>query len=229
MAAMSKGSSDTDQRTVLTIVRHGQSMGNDELRFGGHAPTALSEHGLRQARVTGEALARGEPPTTLVSSDLPRAWRTAEEVSRATDATPVPEPGLRERCLGELDGMRFDAVAERYPERWKRLRAQDPTFRPPGGGETIDEVYERVSATIDRLASEHRGGHVVAVSHALAIFHVFAHICGLGSPSQGLQVFMLVDNCSLSTFVLRRGRWRIMAINDCAHLGELTTREPYPA
>lgn len=229
MGAMSNGSSQSDQRTVLTVVRHGQSTGNDELRFGGHEPTPLSDHGILQAQATAAALANGEPPTALYSSDLPRAYETAEAIARALGCPAVAEPGLRERGLGELDGMRFRDVDAKFPERWRRLRAQDPTFRPPGGGETIDEVYERVSATVERMVTEHRGGHVIAVSHGLAIFHVFAHICGLGSPSQGLQVFLLVDNCSLSTFVLRGKRWRIMAINDCAHLGELTTREPYPA
>jgi len=229
MGAMSNGSGDSDQRTVLTIVRHGRSKGNDEHRYCGHAPTELAEHGFRQARVTGQELARGEPIDALVSSDLPRAWQTAQEIARATGASAIAEPGLRERCVGQLEGMRFVDVAEQLPECWKRLRAQDPTFRPPGGGETIDEVYTRISTTIDGLVSEHRGGHVVVVSHALAIFHMFTHICGLGSPSRGLQIFMLVDNCSLSTFVLQRGRWRIMAVNDCAHLGELITRESYPA
>jgi len=229
MGAMSNGSGEADQRTVLTLVRHGQSTGNDQLRFGGHAPTPLSEHGIRQARATAEALARSEPPTALYTSDLPRAAQTAERIARALGREAVAEPGLRERSLGEIDGLLFNEVAERFPERWRRLRAQDPSFRPPGGGETIDEVYERVSGTVDRVAREHRGGHVVLVSHALAIFHAFTHICGLGSPSRGLQVFMLVDNCSLSTFVWGRSRWRIMAVNDCAHLGELTTRELYPA
>ncbi len=229
MGAMSNGSSQADQRTVLTLVRHGQSTGNDELRFGGHEPTPLSDHGRLQAAATAEALARGERPTALYSSDLPRAHETAETIARRLGCPLSAEPGLRERCLGEMDGMLIRDVEAEFPERWRRLRAQDPTFAPPGGGETIDEVYERISGTIERIVSAHRGGHVIAVSHALAIFHVFTHICGLGSPSRGLQVFMLVDNCSLSTFVLRGERWRIMAINDCAHLGELVTREPYPA
>ena len=228
MGAMSNGSGQTPGRTILTFIRHGQSTGNQELRYGGHGPSPLSERGRHQARATARAL-QEEPVSALYSSDLPRALETAEAIGGVLGRRPVGEAALRERSLGDLDGLRFEEVATRFPESWRRLRAQDPEFRPPGGGETIDEVFDRVSSAVDQMVAEHRGGHVVAVSHGLAIFHAFAHICGLGSPSRGLPVFMLVDNCSLSRFVHRPPRWRILAINDCAHLGDLATPELYPA
>ena len=44
--------------TRLYLVRHGQSAGNAEGRFGGHGPTPLSDLGLSQAEKTARVLAK---------------------------------------------------------------------------------------------------------------------------------------------------------------------------
>ena len=88
------------------------------------------------------------------------------------------------------------------------------------GGETVDHVYQRVSEIIDEIASEHAGGRVIVVSHGLAIYHAFAHICGLGSPSRGHRVFALVDNCSISRATYRGSYWYLSTLNEYAHLSD---------
>lgn len=80
--------------TRLFLVRHGQSAGNAEGRFGGHSPTPLSDLGIRQAEQTAKVLAK-EKITAIYSSDLYRAVQTAEPLSRMT-AIPV----LQKRLFG---------------------------------------------------------------------------------------------------------------------------------
>ena len=58
--------------TRLYFVRHGQSAGNAEGRFGGHSPTPLSSLGKKQAEHAAQALAK-EKITAIYSSDLLRA------------------------------------------------------------------------------------------------------------------------------------------------------------
>ena len=79
-------------------------------------------------------------------------------------------------------------------------------------------MFARVSQAIDRIVAAHAGGRVIVVSHGLAIFHAFAHITGLGSPARGLQVFTLVDNCSITRLEHRGSHWRIFSLNECGHL-----------
>jgi len=62
--------------THVVIIRHGQSQGNAEGRFGGHTDTPLSPRGRRQATATARALA-SEKFNAIYSSDLPRAIETA--------------------------------------------------------------------------------------------------------------------------------------------------------
>lgn len=217
---MARMSADTAS-TEIVVVRHGQSKGNAEGRFGGHGPTPLTEHGHQQARHTGAALADDGEPVALYSSDLPRAVQTAEAISSAVGVDVSFDSGLRERSLGVFDNLLFTEVQERYPEGWKRLVSRDLKYCPEGG-EPVDAVFERVSVTVDRIVTEHPAGRVILVSHGLAIFHLFAHVCGLGSPANDLKVFALVDNCSMSTFRHRKGRWRVMSLNDRAHLPDAT-------
>jgi broad specificity phosphatase PhoE len=220
MTIMSTGSVDAPEATVLVLVRHGEAASNVEGRVGGHSPAPLTERGHRQARATADALARTLRPTAIVASDLMRTQQTAAPLAELTGLAPVLDARWRERSLGVMDGLLFSEIETRYPEEWQRLRANDPRASPPGG-ETVDQVFARVSEAVDDTIARHQGGRVVVISHGLAIFHALAHILGLGSPSAGLKVFTLVDNCSLSSFRHRGDRWYIETINDRAHLHDV--------
>ena len=223
-----------DVRTVLYLVRHGEASSNRDGMIGGWSPAPLTELGQRQAERAAAELAR-RAPTRLVTSDLARARQTAAPIAAATGLEPVLEPGLRERSLGVLDGLPFDEARQRHPELWQRMIAREADAVPEGG-ETADVVYRRVTAAIDRLVRDHAGERIAIVTHGLALYHAFAYVCGLGSPAQPLPVFVLVDNASI-THVEHRAhpgpppgdRWRIVTINDTAHLRELAPGAPATA
>jgi 2,3-bisphosphoglycerate-dependent phosphoglycerate mutase len=207
--------------TTLLWVRHGEADSNRDGRFGGHAPVPLTELGRRQAERTAKAVV-AFAPTALIASDLLRAHQTAEPIAAATGLPLTFDPGLRERSLGILDGLSFVEAEAKHPEIWARLRARDHTLVPEGG-ESNDQVFARVSGAIDRAVEAHRGGRVVLVSHGLALYHAFAHVCGLGRPGPDHTVFVLVDNCSLTQVEHRtddagKSRWRLLRLNDTAHL-----------
>jgi broad specificity phosphatase PhoE len=84
----------------LIVIRHGESVYNDQKRFTGQADVPLSPLGKRQAAALGERLA-GEHLDAIVSSDLLRARDTAEAIA-SYHALPVYEDSdLRELALGE--------------------------------------------------------------------------------------------------------------------------------
>jgi probable phosphoglycerate mutase len=222
----------SDPRTVLFLVRHGEADSNFHGRIGGHSPVELTARGRDQAAITATAVA-ALAPTALISSDLVRAHQTAEPIAAATGLPLALEPRLRERSLGVFDGLAFTEAEARYPEAWKRLMSRDPEAVPEGG-EPTDAVFARVSAAVDDLVAAHAGGRVVVVTHGLALFHAFAHVCGLGSPSRHQRVFVLVDNCSITHLEHRRSadhadQWRIVRINDVAHLAALTPSAAAPS
>ena len=72
----------------LLLVRHGETVWNQENRWQGQADVPLSETGRAQARRLAQRLrAEGRPVCAIYASDLSRAFHTAEilggEIGRA--------------------------------------------------------------------------------------------------------------------------------------------------
>jgi probable phosphoglycerate mutase len=209
-----------DARTVLYLVRHGEAVSNRDNRFGGWSPAPLTDLGHQQAVAAANEMRR-RAPTKLVTSDLTRARQTAQPMADLLGLEPRLEPGLRERSLGVFDGLSFAEAEAQYPDMWKQLQSRDPNAVPQGG-ETADTVFTRVANAIERILTDHPGERVAVVTHGLALFHAFSYICRLGPPSHEHPVFVLVDNASITQLEHRGAHWRIVSINDTAHLRDMT-------
>ena len=70
----------------------------------------------------------------------------------------MAEPGLRERSLAQLEGRTFAEIEAELPEQARRWRQRDPHFAPEGG-ETLDQLRERIAATPHRLAAQQHSGN----------------------------------------------------------------------
>lgn len=144
-------------------VRHGQSTWNVEHRFTGQADPPLSELGLRQAAALGEACRRLEVSTVL-SSDLRRAARTAEVVGEALGLPATVEiPDLRERWSDGLTGRTRDEIEAAHPgtlAAWRRGRP----VGAPGPHEAFEDFVERVLRGL--VAAAGHGERVLVVGHA---------------------------------------------------------------
>jgi len=209
--------------TAVILVRHGESVANVERRFGGHGPTPLTDLGHAQARAAGAAIAAELAPTAIVTSDLPRATQTAAHIARATGLPVDATADLRERGLGRLDGLPFEEVERRHPDDWAGLIAHDPDWCAPGGGESTRAAFARIVRAVDDVVDRYRGGRVVVVSHGVAIYLVFAHLCGVDPLGARTRVYIHHDNGSITRATLRRGdTWRIDAVNDTHHLTALS-------
>ena len=71
--------------TKLYLIRHGQSAGNAEGRFGGHGPTPLSELGVKQAEATAALAA-----ATVAKPGVTQTAEAADSEAKAA-ATVVAE------------------------------------------------------------------------------------------------------------------------------------------
>ncbi|RKJ98271.1 histidine phosphatase family protein [Alicycliphilus denitrificans] len=153
-----------NQATRIIAIRHGETAWNVDTRIQGHLDIPLNDTGLWQARQVGQALA-DEPVAAIYSSDLLRAWATAQAVARATGAPLNPERALRERSFGSFQGRTFEQIEREVPEQALRWRKRDPDFAPDGGGESLTMLRERIACTVHQIAARHSGQQIVLVAH----------------------------------------------------------------
>jgi len=150
--------------TRIIAVRHGETAWNVAARIQGQLDVGLNETGRWQARRVGEALA-GEPISTVYTSDLGRAHETAQSIAAAARVPVIPERGLRERCFGIFEGKTFTEIEEIWPDHAHNWRKRIPDWQPPEGGESLLQLRERVTRTVQALAARHPGEQIVVVAH----------------------------------------------------------------
>ncbi|MGB3429918.1 MAG: histidine phosphatase family protein [Burkholderiaceae bacterium] len=149
--------------TQLLVIRHGETAWNAEHRIQGHLDIPLSAAGVRQARRLAQRLAN-ERVDAVYSSELARAWLTALPLAERLGLEVVPEPRLRERCFGVFEGLTLDEIAAQHPEAFRLWRARDPGWAMDGG-ESGQQLIDRVMEAMHDIAGRHRGETVAIVTH----------------------------------------------------------------
>src|SRR6185436_14142595 len=162
--------------THVVIIRHGQSQGNAEGRFGGHTDTPLSPRGRKQAQATAKALA-SEQFSAIYSSDLPRAIETASPLAKLTGVSLETTEAFRERSVGVMEGLTFEEAAEQHPEQYAALIRRD-FDHVLLGGESYRQMLDRASVQLDRAIEHHQGGRIVLFSHTGTICILALHLMG---------------------------------------------------
>ena len=124
----------------LVIVRHGESIWNQENRFTGWTDVDLSANGLREAKEGGQVLRRdGYVFDVAYTSVLKRAIRTLWTILDEMDLMWIPVHRswrLNERHYGALQGLNKSETAAQYGEDqvkiWRRSYDIPPPVLTPG-------------------------------------------------------------------------------------------------
>ena len=198
----------------LVLVRHGQTDFNAEGRMQGHLDSSLTELGVTQARRAGPALAAYEP-VRLISSDLTRAARSAEEIAPACGLPVKLDARLRETHLGRWQGLTPADVDADWPGALERWRT-DPAWSPPDGESRL-AVAERSTPVVTELdadSADDPPGTVLLCAHGGVITALACALMGLEEPSW-MSLGGLGNACWV---VLARrpepgARWRLTGFN----------------
>ena len=153
------------QATRILAIRHGETAWNVDSRIQGHLDIPLNATGLLQARSLAKTLAEDDTLHAIYASDLARAHVTAQTVGQAVGLPVQTDPGLRERGFGDFQGRTFAEIEVELPEHARHWRQRTPDWAPPGGGESLQSLRDRVLHTVDALASRHMGEHIALFAH----------------------------------------------------------------
>ncbi len=157
--------------SVLALVRHGESLWNQQGLFTGLVDVGLTFRGRAEAEESGRRLARlGIVFDLAFTSMLKRARESTEILLRALSAPSLPivsSPALNERDYGDLTGLDEKAAVARFGAEHVRAWRRGYAERPPCG-ESLKDVRSRLSrfyagAMLPELV---KGRSLLVVGHA---------------------------------------------------------------
>lgn len=150
------------ESTTLFIIRHGQTDWNIVGKIQGQIDIPLNDTGKEQAqRVASFLKKKNVSFSALYSSDLQRAYQTAQPISKAFSLTTTLTPFLREQHVGIWQGRTRQEMREQHGGHFDWERVPD--------GETKTEFLRRIVNHITLIAQNHINESVIIVTHAGAI------------------------------------------------------------
>ena len=197
----------------LILVRHGETTGSSSVRYWGATDVPLSEKGLEQAASLRKRLA-GEDLQAAYCSELCRAVRTAEEITRGCGLNVARCAGLNEVNFGKVEGYTAEEIKAAYPEFYRDWAKWDPHMAFPGG-ESVSEFQARVSGFIKLLRKNGAEGNVLVVAHAGSLRML---ICNLLELPLSYWRKLKLDLASVSRLEVTDSRAVLTCLNDVSHL-----------
>jgi alpha-ribazole phosphatase len=147
-------------------VRHGITDENVAGRYIGHVDVPLNSTGICQAEALASRLAQEQVKISKIyTSDLCRAVQTAALIGERVGVKPHSDPALRELSFGQWENRTYEELA--YEQR-PRLEAwyKDPFTVAPPGGETLQQLGQRLGHYLDEIKAKDQGSTVlVFVTH----------------------------------------------------------------
>ena len=211
----------------LYLIRHGQSEVNIQPdRVGQEADSRLTERGKEQAALLGQRLFQKEklPAEFVFSSDYTRAADTCKIALgfHPTIVTPTFCPEIREYSAGDWNGASRKEV-HNLPTLL-RMSAMANGFLPPNG-ESMHQVERRASKWLEDtilynkkfidLAATGAKPNILVFSHGMTIKCLLHYIMGF---DQSFTWKLTLENTSISKLYFGLEGWRLLTINDHAHL-----------
>lgn len=138
-------------KTILYLVRHGETVDNARQLMQGQTQGELNDVGIGQTRALSGRL-DGVAIDAIVSSDLRRAVDTAAILAAPRGLSVVTTPLLRERDWGSFTG-RF--IPSLKGEVW------------PDDIETLEALLARARRFLDYVRTRYEGKTVLAVGHGI--------------------------------------------------------------
>lgn len=206
----------------LILIRAGETDWNLSGRWQGWVAAPLNEHGRQQVYRLSNFM-RNIGLDILYSSDNRRAADTANILAEMLGYAPIFDARLRERHIGEWQGLILPEVRAWYPEKYAALMA-DPEGYQVLGGESLKQVRERVREAMNEILANADASEntltIGIVSHTTAIRLMIQQLI----PGLDLSTITF-GNTSVTTLNREDDRsWKLVAANDGFHLQGLESR-----
>jgi probable phosphoglycerate mutase len=137
-------------------------------------------------------------------------------VANALSLAVQTTPQLRERNVGQLQGLLLSEAPVLLPEIWQSHIARD-LDHDLGGGESIRAFHQRMQGVLELLLRQHRGQSILAVSHGGSLDMIYRIVTQQALDAERVAV---VPNTSLNWITHDGSVWSIQRWADTSHLSE---------
>jgi broad specificity phosphatase PhoE len=203
----------------VVFIRTAETDWNRLGRWQGWVQNPLNAHGQRQAQKLAKFV-RHIALSALYASDLRRAKDTAAPIAEACGFEPIYDERLRERNIGDWQGLTLEEVNEWYADDY-RVCIIDPDNAPVPGGETRNDVKKRVLAAFADILEQQKGETVGVVSHTTTMKVLLTQLLP-DCDERGMDL----GNSSVTTIAREdeNAPWRLVAVGDDTHLEGLEAK-----
>lgn len=186
---------------IIYLIRHGQTTGDVENRFGGDYDDHLTELGQQQSEDLAKRL-KDKNIEKLYSSPRLRALETATVIGKKLNLDIMPLDEFRERnSYGVLTGLTRQEAVKKYPEEVARLEGLNTDVQ---GAEPYKSFQERIVKALDSLAQQ-QSGTVAVVMHGGPIRLIFRDVLKLGEINLG--------DCAYTVLEATNGQYKLIEKN----------------
>ncbi len=161
----------------IFLCRHGESEYNAKRIIQGHIDTDLTPKGVIQARLAAEEL-KNFPIERIFTSDLRRAYRTAQIIADVLGLEVEIDKRLREMHFGEWEGLTYEHIYQNHIEDFHNW-LKNPVACPLPSQEDIEDFKERISSFIEFLKTIEEK-NILIVGHGGSIQGIICLSTGLG-------------------------------------------------
>ncbi len=149
----------------ILLIRHGQTTGDVENRYGGQYDDSLTNEGVIQLHETSQKLA-GKKIDKIFTSSLKRAQESTTIINKVVQTQVDVIDELRERNYGVLGGLTKQEALEKYPEAVELHKNPDNT--DPDGESCLDFIA-RVEKAFNLIVSDKQYDQIIILAHGGSI------------------------------------------------------------
>jgi broad specificity phosphatase PhoE len=204
------------KRTTLYLIRHGATASNERvppILQGSGVDSPLSDLGQRQAAATGRLLASFQLDAVF-SSPMSRAVSTAEAVAAPHKLAVSTVAELHEIDVGDWEGLDWATISEQTPDEYRRFM-DDSGANGYLGGESYQDVLDRVLPAFLHLLHENAGRQVAVVAHKAVNRSLLSHLLGL---EMRRAKDLPQDNCCVNVITAHGDKLKLDTLNSALHL-----------
>ncbi len=203
--------------TTVYLIRHAEAMGNIGGFFQGHTDCEVSPKGKMQLKLLSERF-KDIKFDMIFSSPLKRTMETAEAVNLYHKLPINIEKGLIEINGGIFEGMDWGEIPLKYPEEFDLWQNHPEKFAVKDG-DSMEDVYNRITLTVTRLAARNRFKTLALVSHGCAIKNFLCYANEI--PLKKINSLEWSDNTAVTKIEFNENlKPTIIFQNDISHLSD---------